>query len=218
MPTIIGTIWGIGRNYADHAKEMGYATPAAKPARPTVFMKSAATVVPAGGTIHLPAWSKDVHHEVEIAIRLDHRLNPDAYAIALDLTARDWQAELKAQGQPWTLAKSFPDSCPLGPWNPLARAEDAQSLRFWLDVNGQRRQTGDASQMIFTVGEIVPYLAAHFPLSPGDVILTGTPAGVARLAPGDHASAGFSGGVGAGTGAEWTCAPSTKSGAKSGGA
>ncbi len=178
---MLRNIWAIGRNYADHAKEMGASQPLSEP---MIFLKAGSTAVRNGGEIHLPDWSKEIHHEVEIAYRLGADLKPDAFTLALDLTARDLQTKLKNAGHPWSLAKSFRDSCPLGDWAPMHPA--GQHLEFFLEVNGQRRQQGSTAQMIFSLAQICEYLQPRFPLCEGDVILTGTPAGVAQMFAGDE--------------------------------
>lgn len=172
-------IWGVGRNYADHAKEMN----AAIPTEPLIFLKSGACMTDQR-TFALPVFSKDVHHEAEIAVRLDQNLRPTHMTLALDLTARDLQAVAKSKGQPWTLSKSFRDACPVGPWVQIPPT-GIQNLNFQLKVNGQVRQSGDTNKMIFDIEQVISYLIAHFPILPGDVILTGTPEGVGPLKPGD---------------------------------
>jgi 2-keto-4-pentenoate hydratase/2-oxohepta-3-ene-1,7-dioic acid hydratase in catechol pathway len=206
VPPRIRNIWGIGRNYADHAKELGNAAPAKGSDEPLVFLKAGSSVVLPGHAIRLPTWSRDVHHEVEVAVRFGHGLKLAQYAVALDLTARDAQSRLKASGQPWTLAKSFTDSCPLGPLHPIDEGLDLQALDFWLDVNGERRQTGSTREMAFSVAEIAHYVRARFPVEEGDLLLTGTPAGVGALRPGDRIAAGLQG---RGTVA-WNCVLATE--------
>jgi acylpyruvate hydrolase len=190
-------IWAVGRNYEEHAKELGNA-PAAAGTPPLIFLKSGGTVVPNSREIHLPSWSNDIHHEAEIALRLkfgsDQKLTVDAFTIALDLTARDIQAQLKKNGQPWTLAKSFKESCPLGDWvstSKLGRTDDEilkalGDLEFTLKVNDQQRQHGFTRDMVHRVENLLAYIAERFPVQDGDVLLTGTPAGVAALKAGDQ--------------------------------
>ncbi|KAI8471636.1 MAG: hypothetical protein J3K34DRAFT_451615 [Monoraphidium minutum] len=171
-----GSIWCIGRNYAEHARELGHEARRRRAA--------GATAAPPG-ELALPAWSGDVHHEVELAVELGPDLRPARGAVALDLTARDVQAELKKKQWPWTLAKSFKASTPLGPPFSL-QGVDPASLTLTLDVNGQRRQTGATSDMIYPLQRQVAYVVEHFPASPGDVLLTGTPPGVSALSAGDE--------------------------------
>jgi acylpyruvate hydrolase len=218
---MIRSIWAVGRNYADHIKEMGAPMPAPagdQPPEPMIFLKAGSTVVANGRTIRMPTFSRELHHECELAVRLvvadDGSLHVDAFTIALDLTARDLQATAKAKGQPWTLAKSFTDSCPLGDWVPLNRltragegpTDDAfaplQNLELVLRVNGEQRQHGFTKDMLFSVRQVCEFLISRFPVQTGDVLLTGTPAGVGPLNHGDHVEAeivGF-------TRASWTLA------------
>lgn len=189
-------IWAVGRNYADHAREMGH-TASPSTSEPMIFLKAGSTAVPSGGKIRLPSWSSDVHHECELALRFGDDLTFSHLTLALDLTARDVQAKLKAAGHPWTLAKSFTDSCPLGAPIPLSRLTPGglgiADLVFTLKVNGETRQTGRARDMIFPPETLRRYLLERFPVQSGDWLLTGTPAGVARIAPGDRLEAEIEG-------------------------
>ncbi|MCM2281364.1 MAG: fumarylacetoacetate hydrolase family protein [Bdellovibrionaceae bacterium] len=189
-------IWAVGRNYADHAKELGHTAPAAS-GEPMIFLKAGACAVASGQDIRLPDWSTDVHHECEIALRLGADLRFSDLALALDLTARDAQVRLKAAGHPWTLAKSFRDSCPLGRPVPLSSLPGGPSalleLRFTLKVNGQLRQVGHTKDMIFPPETLLTYILERFPVRPGDWLLTGTPAGVARIESGDRLEAEIEG-------------------------
>lgn len=170
-------IWCVGRNYADHAKELGNDVPS----EPLIFLK-AGRCVTTGEDISLPPWSTDVHHELEIALRFDGALALSAAALALDLTERAAQNRLKAKGQPWTLAKSFRGACPLTPAVPLQNFSD---LRLWLKVNGELRQEGHSSHMIFSPETLRAFVVERFPVEKGDWLLTGTPAGVGPLHRGD---------------------------------
>ncbi len=190
-------IWAVGRNYEEHAKELGNA-PAVEGSPPLIFLKSGGTVVANSRQVQLPRWSNDIHHEIEIALRLelaaDGKITVNAFTVALDLTARDVQTQLKKNGQPWTLAKSFKDSCPLGDWvstTKLGRSEEEVlaglgKLEFTLKVNEQERQHGFTRDMVHRVENLVAYIGERFPVQDGDVLLTGTPAGVAALKPGDQ--------------------------------
>ena len=182
------TIWCIGRNYKDHALEMK----AEIPTSPLVFIKSGGCLSNQK-TITLPFFSQDVHHELEIALRLDHKLNFTEVALALDLTARDIQAELKKKGQPWAMSKSFKGSCPVSSWIPLQNQKWFESLQFQLTVNGQVRQLGKTQDMIFSCQDILEYLKDYYPLQGGDIVLTGTPEGVGPLKAGDRMKAEISG-------------------------
>jgi 2-keto-4-pentenoate hydratase/2-oxohepta-3-ene-1,7-dioic acid hydratase in catechol pathway len=177
-------IWAVGRNYGDHAKELGHQAPAAD-SEPMVFLKAGSCVVNFDETFALPPFSTDVHHECEIALQFGANGQFRALTVALDLTARDLQTKLKANGHPWTLAKSFNASCPLGPLVPLTSNIDLQNLEFRLHVNGELRQHGFSREMIHPIEKLRQYVLARFPVEEGDLLLTGTPAGVARMNPGD---------------------------------
>ncbi|MBX9769019.1 MAG: fumarylacetoacetate hydrolase family protein [Bdellovibrionales bacterium] len=180
----VGSIWAVGRNYADHAAEMN----APVPTRPLVFLKSGGSIIPAKGpkgTVRLPKLESEIHHELELALLLGEGLKVVGVSLALDLTARDIQAEAKKKGEPWTLAKSFIGACPVGPVQKFMGWRAFSKLEFRLTVNGQVRQHGKASQMIFNGPHLMKYLRSHFPVRPGDMILTGTPQGVGPLVKGD---------------------------------
>lgn len=198
---MIRNIWAVGRNYKAHAKEMGTAVPT----KPMIFLKAGSGATFQRDVPLFPA-SKDIHHELEIALRFgptadsDGRLMFDGAAIALDLTARDIQAELKANQHPWTLAKSFRKSCPLSSMVALpleapeisagsATVSNVPHFKFELKVNGELRQRGDTHDMIFDFETLRRYVYDHFPVEPGDLLLTGTPEGVAALKAGDTATA-----------------------------
>ncbi len=178
----IPTIWGIGRNYAQHARELGNMIPS----EPIVFLKSAGCICRPGNPLRLPTHLGTLHHEVELAIQVGHRGEIVAAALALDLTARDLQEELKKNGLPWTRAKSFLNSCPLGELIPVRQVGEIEGLTLTLQVNGEIRQRGSLKDLIFPLPTLVNYLRQNFPLRPGDLILTGTPPGVGPIYPGDH--------------------------------
>jgi acylpyruvate hydrolase len=177
---IIRNVWAVGRNYADHAKELGNAVPT----EPLIFLKAGSSVVQKD-VVTLPAWSQEVHHEVELALQFDGNLQIHRAAVALDLTERHFQNILKAKGSPWTLAKSFTQSCPLSPFFDVNSLEELKSLELSLTVNGELRQKGNTSQMIFSLEQQIDYVRDHFPVCPGDLLLTGTPSGVGVLRRGD---------------------------------
>lgn len=193
-------IWAVGRNYEEHAKELGNLLFPAGPV-PLIFLKASGTVVPNGRQVRLPRWSNDVQHELEIAIRLgvdSHgQLSVNAFTIALDLTARDVQAQLKKDGHPWTLAKSFRDSCPLGDWvsaSKLGRTDEEvlaalSDLEFTLKLNEKERQRGFTKKMIHKLDVLLSYLGERYPVEDGDVLLMGSPEGVSTLKPGDRVDA-----------------------------
>ena len=190
-----GKIVCIGRNYAEHVKELGNQMPD----KPVIFMKPANAIVASGGTVVIPPYSNDCHHEIELAVligkktkdvspavALDHVAG---YAVALDLTLRDVQNEQKQKGLPWEIAKAFDTSCPLSAFVPADQVKDPQKLQLKLTVNGQVRQDGNTSDMMRTTAELIAAVSAYFTLEEGDILLTGTPAGVARICSGDRLEA-----------------------------
>ena len=177
---IIRNIWAIGRNYADHAKELGNEVPK----EPLIFLKAGSCAV-FGEQIELPAWSLEVHHEIEMALQFGPNLKVTRAALALDLTERHFQNLLKAKGSPWTLAKSFSRSCPLSDFFTVDSLSELSSLDISLKVNGELRQKGNTSRMIFTLEQQIAYVTEHFPVVEGDLLLTGTPAGVGKIIRGD---------------------------------
>jgi 2-keto-4-pentenoate hydratase/2-oxohepta-3-ene-1,7-dioic acid hydratase in catechol pathway len=188
----IGKILCIGRNYAEHIRELGNETPDA----PVIFMKPASSVIYDGGKAVIPPYSHDCHHEAELAVIIgkkgkniptDHALEHIAgYGVAIDLTLRDVQSDLKRKGLPWDIAKGFDTACPLSTFVPADAVADPQDLQIRLSVNGQVRQDGSTGMMIHPVASIIGYTSTIFTLEPGDVILTGTPAGVGPLRSGDE--------------------------------
>lgn len=193
-------VWCIGRNYADHAKEMGHA---ALPEAPVIFAKPADAVVADGGTIVFPCATGDLHHEVELVVAIGRdgfRIAPEAalehvfgYAVGIDLTRRDLQAAAKAKANPWEVGKSFDRSAPVGTIRPVADCGHPARGTISLRVNGGLRQNGDLAQMIWPVPALIAQLSQLFELHAGDLIFTGTPAGVAAVRPGDSLDAAIEG-------------------------
>ena len=185
-------VYCIGRNYAAHAVEMGH-DPDREP--PFFFQKNPDNLDPSG-RFPYPSQSADVHHEVELAVALQSGgtdITVDTalqhvwgYGVALDMTRRDLQGAAKAAGRPWEIGKAFERSAPVGPLHPVSGVGHPDRGRIALHVNGTLRQEGDLAQMIWKVPEIIASLSAHFELRAGDVILSGTPAGVAAVARGDE--------------------------------
>ena len=194
----IGKILCIGRNYADHIKELGNEAPD----RPIIFMKPASSVIGEGEQIVIPPYSSDCHHEAELALLIgiggkdvpaDQVMRHIAgFGVAIDLTLRDVQNEQKKKGLPWEIAKGFDTACPLSPFVPAAAVADPQNLRITLSVNGEPRQDGSTALMIHRIPELVSYISSIFTLVPGDLILTGTPAGVGPIKSGDQVVAEIS--------------------------
>lgn len=193
-------IWCVGRNYAEHAREMG-ADPEREP--PFFFAKPGDAIVSCGGEIPFPAMTKDLQHEVELAVAIGssgRRLSPDevpailfGYAVALDMTRRDLQAEAKKLSRPWDLAKGFDQSCPIGRITPIAKVQDLDEAVLMLEVNGEIRQRAALGEMIWSIADCVAILSRYVALEPGDLLLTGTPAGVAGVHRGDSLRATCSG-------------------------
>ena len=193
-------IYCVGRNYADHVREMG-GDPHREP--PFFFGKPRDAAVPGGGVIDHPPMTSDLHYEVELVVALGKGGSaiPAAealdcvfgYAVGIDLTRRDLQARAKEKGQPWEMAKGFDQSAPVSALVPAGRAGHLRSGAIWLNVNGETRQRGDLSQMIWSVAEIISHLSAFVTLAPGDLIFTGTPAGVGPIVSGDRVRCGIDG-------------------------
>jgi fumarylpyruvate hydrolase len=189
-------IYCIGRNYAEHAREMGAE---ASRSQPMFFMKPADAIVADGADIRYPPATQDLHHEVEMVVALAAGGRAIAreraldcvfgYGVGLDLTRRDLQAAAKAKGGPWDVAKGFDDSAPVSALHPVAAAGHPRDARLSLAVNGELRQEAGIDSMIFDVADIVHELSLLWELAPGDLVFTGTPAGVAALRQGDRLEA-----------------------------
>jgi fumarylpyruvate hydrolase len=192
-------VYCIGRNYAAHAVEMGH-DPDREP--PFFFQKNPNNLDPSGDFPY-PAHSTDVHHEVEMLVALgsggvniatEGALNHVfGYGVCLDMTRRDLQGEAKKMGRPWEIGKAFERSAPAGPIHPANVIGHPDHGNVQLRVNGELRQEGDLNQMIWKVPEMISYLSEYFELAAGDVILSGTPAGVAPVARGDTLAASIEG-------------------------
>ena len=188
-------IYCVGRNYEEHAKEMGFT--GREP--PFFFMKpaDAVVVVDAGttGTMAYPTLTKNLHHEIELVAAIgtggknikaaDAMKHIFGYAVGLDMTRRDLQGDMKKQGRPWDIGKSFEQSAPTGPIVPAAQAGDVEHAEISVQVNGTDRQRSNVSKLIWNIGETIEHLSAAWDLQPGDLIFTGTPEGVAAVVSGD---------------------------------
>lgn len=193
-------IYCVGRNYAAHALEMGH-DPERDP--PFFFTKPADSIVANHATVPYPPRTSDLHHEIELVVAIGRggRDIPKAqalehvfgYAVGNDLTRRDLQSAAREQGRPWDTAKGFDASAPLTAITPVAHSGHLQRGRIWLEVNGELRQQGDLSELIWTVPEIIAELSTYYELAPGDLIYTGTPSGVRALRPGDRVRGGIDG-------------------------
>lgn len=169
----------VGQNYAKHAAELGSKTPE----RPIWFWKPDTCIVGDGEAVRVPTDVGAVHHEVELAVRIGDDGRPDAFTVAVDVTARDMQTAAKKAGRPWTQAKGYDTFLPLGEWVPAAGV-DLQDLRLRLTVDGEVRQDGWTGDMTWDVEALLAAAAEWTTLRPGDVMLTGTPEGVGPLEPG----------------------------------
>jgi len=193
----VNRIYCVGRNYAAHAREMG-----ANPEResPFFFSKPANAIAPNGAVIPYPQRTHDLHHEVELVVALagpalaqqgenltlaQAEAAVFGYAVGIDFTRRDLQAEAKDKARPWDTAKGFDNSAPLSALTPAAQAGNPASAHISLHVNGQLRQQGHVSDLIWNIPELIMELSTYYRLRPGDLIFTGTPAGVAAVEPGD---------------------------------
>jgi len=188
----VGRIYCVGRNYAEHAREMGH-DPEREP--PFFFMKPADAIVPNGATIPFPQATKDLHHEIEMVVALgkgganipvDKALDHVwGYGVGLDMTRRDIQGEAKKMGRPWEMGKAFDNSAPCTALKPVSMVGHPAKGAIWLKVNGAVKQKGDLAEMIWNVPETIAYLSGLVTLQPGDLIYSGTPAGVGPVKRGD---------------------------------
>lgn len=186
-------IWCVGRNYAEHAREMGH-DPDREP--PFFFAKPADAIVPSGATIPFPMATGELHHEIELVVAIGERgveVDPTAaldhvfgYAVGLDMTRRDRQAEAKRLARPWEIGKAFDRSAPISAIAPASRIGHPARGAIVLAVNGEVRQAGDLSGQIWSVAETIAHLSRLVELAAGDLIMTGTPAGVGSVRPGDR--------------------------------
>jgi len=189
----VGRILCIGRNYAEHAVEMGH-DPDREP--PFFFAKQPFALVPDGSDLDFPTATSDLHHEIELVVALaaggrdvhaERALDlVFGYAVGLDMTRRDLQAVAKKAGRPWDMAKGFDESAPVSAVRPVADVGHPDSGAITLEVNGETRQRGDLAQQIWSVPEALSYLSTLVELRPGDLLMTGTPAGVGAVHPGDQ--------------------------------
>lgn len=196
-------IYCVGRNYVEHAKEMGFT--GREP--PFFFMKPADAVLPVAegqtGRMHYPTLTQDLHHEVELVVAIgtggrniaaaDAMKHVWGYAVGLDMTRRDLQGEAKKQGRPWCIGKGFEESAPIGPIRPAAQCAIGPDTEIVLDVNGTTRQKSTIGKLIWNIPEIIEHLSAAWTLAPGDLIFTGTPEGVAAVVAGDTLAARIDG-------------------------
>ncbi|MCM2265626.1 MAG: fumarylacetoacetate hydrolase family protein [Desulfuromonadales bacterium] len=191
----VGKIVCVARNYAEHARELGNPVPD----KAVLFIKPASSILADGGTVIIPAYSSGCHHEIELAVLIGRPGKDIAeaealshvagYGVALDLTLRDVQTELKAKGLPWEIAKAFDTSCPLSTFVLTETVADPQNLRLRLTVNGVPRQDGTTADMLRPVARLISEASSYFTLEAGDILLTGTPSGVGPIRSGDRVEA-----------------------------
>jgi acylpyruvate hydrolase len=181
----------VGRNYADHAKELKNEVPT----EPVIFLKPETALIPKNNAFFIPRFSNDVHHELELVVRINrlgksieerfaHRYYNEV-TVGIDFTARDVQSSLKAKGLPWEKAKAFDGSAPIGKFIALEQPSDAQQLHIELRKNGMGVQGANTSEMLFTIDHIIAHVSQFMTLKMGDLIFTGTPAGVGPVHEGD---------------------------------
>ena len=196
-------IYCVGRNYEEHAREMGHS--GREP--PFFFMKPADAVVALAqgqnGTVSYPSMTQNLHHEIELVVAIGTGGSQIAaanahkhifgYAVGLDMTRRDLQNDMKKQGRPWCIGKGFDESAPIGPITPVAQVADIDRAEIFLQVNGQDRQRSNVGQLIWNVAETIEQLSAAWTLQSGDLIFTGTPAGVGPVVRGDLLFGGIAG-------------------------
>lgn len=185
----------IGRNYADHAKELNNPVPS----EPVFFMKPDTAIVKGNKPFFLPGFSQEIHHEVEIVLKINRvgkniarQFAPRYYpeiGIGIDFTARDLQAKCKEKGLPWEIAKAFDNSAPVGEFIPKDQIADMNNINFRLEINNKVVQQGNTSDMIFNFDHLIEYVSKFVTLKIGDLIFTGTPSGVGPVKIGDHLQA-----------------------------
>ncbi|MFT7205188.1 MAG: acylpyruvate hydrolase [Algoriphagus sp.] len=182
----------IGRNYAAHIEELKNETPG----NPVVFLKPDTALLKNGNPFYYPDFSTNIHHEAELVLKISKEGKNiqkkfanryfDEIGLGIDFTARDLQDQCKAKGLPWEIAKGFNGSAPIGDFTSVAEFDDLKNIDFHLTINGELRQKGNTSLMLFDFGTIIEYVSRFFTLKKGDLIYTGTPAGVGSVAVGDR--------------------------------
>ncbi|MFN3760322.1 MAG: fumarylacetoacetate hydrolase family protein [Algoriphagus aquaeductus] len=182
----------IGRNYAAHIEELKNE----KPGKPVVFLKPDTALLKGGASFFHPDFSENIHHEVELVLKVSKEgkyIQPqfahryfEEIGLGIDFTARDLQDQCKAKGLPWEIAKAFNGSAPIGDFKPVSAFADLKDIDFHLEINGELKQKGNTSLMLFDFATIISYVSQFFTLKKGDLIYTGTPAGVGPVKIGDH--------------------------------
>lgn len=185
-------IFAIGQNYVEHNKELN----SKHPAEPVVFMKPDTALLKNNKPFYIPDFSNELHYETELIIKINrlgknidakfaHRYYSEI-GLGVDFTARDLQRKLKAEGKPWEICKAFDNSAVIGDFLPVEKIGNVQDIHFHLDLNGNTVQNGHSAEMIFPVNELIAYVSRFFTLKIGDILFTGTPAGVGKVAVGDR--------------------------------
>ncbi len=182
----------IGRNYVAHAKELNNEVPKS----PVFFMKPDTALLLKNTPFFYPDFTEDLHFETELVVKISRNgrnIDPafahryyDELSVGIDFTARDLQNQCKAKGLPWEIAKAFDQSAPIGKFVPISSLPDSKNINFWLDINGERKQTGTNTHMIFDIDHLIAYVSRFVTLRMGDFIFTGTPEGVGPTKIGDH--------------------------------
>lgn len=187
----VGKIVCLGRNYVDHIHELGNEIPTS----PVIFIKPATSILHHGGQVVIPPFSSDCHHEIELAVLIGRPGSKvsearamelvEGYGVAIDLTLRDVQSRQKEKGLPWEIAKGFDTACPLSDFVPADQVSDPHNLQLTLSVNDEIRQDGSTALMMRRIPQFISEVSQIFTLLPGDILLTGTPAGVGPIKSGD---------------------------------
>jgi len=185
-------IIAIGRNYAEHIEELNNE----RPSSPVVFLKPDTAILKNNAPFYHPEFSKNIHHEAELVLKVCREGKYiqkefayryfDEIGVGIDFTARDLQEQCKSKGLPWEIAKAFNGSAPIGGFLPVSEFKDLNDINFHLLINGDLRQKGNTSMMLFDFGDIIAYISRFFTLKKGDLIFTGTPAGVGKVNIGDR--------------------------------
>ncbi len=185
-------IFAIGQNYVEHNKELN----SKNPTEPVVFMKPDTALLRNNKPFYVPDFSQELHYETELIVKIDRigknivsRFASRYYSeigLGVDFTARDLQRRLKAEGKPWEISKAFDNSAVIGNFMPVEALGNVQDIRFRMDLNGTTVQNGHSAEMIFAIDELIAYVSRFFTLKIGDILFTGTPAGVGTVKPGDN--------------------------------
>lgn len=185
-------IFAIGQNYVEHNKELNNVNPT----EPVVFMKPDTAALKNNKPFYIPDFSQELHYETELIVKfnkigknIDSKFSERYFTeigLGVDFTARDLQRKLKAEGKPWEISKAFDNSAVIGGFLPISELGDIQNIQFRLDLNGKTVQNGNSAQMIFPIIDLVAYVSRFFTIKIGDILFTGTPVGVGKVAVGDH--------------------------------